>query len=58
MPDGYGDGLPSWALSGGHRGPDPVRLMARHLRFDHGLSIVKIQQALGLSRAEVKRHIS
>ena len=57
MPDGYGNGLPSYVYSNPYRigsNVDVIKMMARHLRMDHDMPLHTIQKRLGLSRAELK----
>lgn len=59
MPDGYGDGMPSWALRAHHEYDDvKIRwMLATHLRTEHKMPIWKIAKRAGLPFREVSERL-
>lgn len=50
MPDGFGDNMPSWALSPHDRYDDEKILLAlaSHMREEHGMPLHRIAKRLGM----------
>ena len=61
MPDGYGNNMPSWALTSPKPtyNDKPIRwMLARHMREDHGMPLHVIARRTGIPYKEVREEFN